>query len=208
MTTIVKPIDDEARETLHDIALDCYLDGECYAFAIALSRGVGWKLVGLMSEGGTAPRHAAVYTLDHKLFDVRGPIAQDSPLFGQPFGMKPPYTLKPINEAELYRVRPIHDNSIRMAGTRAQAIWPNLPWRTSVSRVARAQAFADGLERLSRETGIWLRAPVPASKPIISEMFGEEAGYTIQYTDDGIAFTIDRRLKNRAEELEEPKLIV
>lgn len=194
MTTAVLLLDDEARETLHNMAVSVHLDGECYAFAIALSRNLGWKMLGLMPTGGSAPRHAAVYgALDHKLYDVRGSFKQDDPRFGEPFGVGLPYKLKPITEDLLRKVRPVHENTIAMAQKFAESIWPHYPWINSAAR--RMRAFADDLEALSRKHKIWLRAPYPGAKPILNNECDEEAGYTICPTDDSIAFTIDRRFR-------------
>jgi hypothetical protein len=191
---MVMPLDHHARETLHQIAAVTYLDGKCYAFAIALNRGLRWPMLGLMVPGCTAPRHVAVYcSLDQKIYDVRGGFEQHDPHFGKVFGAAPPYTLKSVSEDDLRKVVPVEENTIATARKFAEAIWPEYPWISSMAR--RVKAFANDLEKISKKHGVYLRAPYPGVKPIVGDLYGDEEGYTIRPTDDGIAFTIDRRLE-------------
>lgn len=196
MTTQILPLDEEARETLQGMAMSIYLDGECYAFAIALSRGLGWPMVGLTLDHPSprTPRHAAVYcSFTHTLHDVRGSLPQDSEIFGAPFSCRPPYVLSSVTEEDLHNVRIVEDRSIAHARNLAEAIWPEYPWINS--RAKRVKAFVDDLEAVSRRHGLWLRSPYPTARPIISEEFGKESGYTMQALDTGLEFTIDRGLK-------------
>lgn len=190
MAALYKPLGDEERGCLHDMARAMFLDGECYAFAVALSRGLGRPMVGLMR--GDEIRHATVYMISHLLHDVRGIFSQEDPKLGEPFGMSPPYTLRTITEGDLLAVRPVHERTIATAARFAEAIWPNLPWTNS--RARRAAAFAEELEALSRKHKFWIRAPYPAAMPILCDGMDDEAGYTLQHTCDASSFTIDRRL--------------
>lgn len=161
---------------------------------MALEDGLGWPMRGLMLPGGTAPRHAAVYcSLDQKIYDVRGGFEQDDPRFGKIFGAVPPYTLLSVSEDDLRTVRPVHEHVVASARNLAEAIWPEYPWINSMAR--RVKAFTDDLEKISKKHGVYLRASYPGAKPLLSKSCGEEAGYTVRPTDDGIAFTIDRRLE-------------
>jgi len=194
MATRYTPLSGEALEVLRNTAQSVYLDGECYAFAIALKRGLGWPLAGLM-EGDTI-RHAMAYGISHKLYDVRGGFAQDDPKLGQPFSLRPPYQLRQIKEEQLRQVRPVHERTIRHARKLAEIIWPNWPWRSASSAHARMTAFLDDLESISRRHGVWVRAaiPNPAMWPHLSEHEGDESGYTLYPTEDGQGYIFDRRL--------------
>ena len=74
----------------------------------------------------------------------------------------------------------------------AEKIWPELPW--IVSEAKRVSAFCDELEALCSKHGLWIRAPYPSSKPVLAIGEGDEAGYSVYPTDDGLSYTIDRRL--------------
>jgi hypothetical protein len=190
VTITIKQLSDEDKRCLQDIAGGMYQDGECYAFAIALNRGLGWPILGLMD--GEVVRHVAVYGIDHKLHDVRGAFKQDDPKFGRPFGIGLPYTLEPVTEDDLRAIRPVHERTIRRALRFAECIWPELPWKEA--RSEKVRAFANELEEVCRRHGVWLRSAYPAAKPIVSEAVGDEVGFIIEPTQDGIAFTIYRQL--------------
>ncbi|MDB5225162.1 MAG: hypothetical protein JWL87_114 [Candidatus Adlerbacteria bacterium] len=195
MTTLVAPLTGESLETIQSLARNVFLDGECYAFAIGLSRGLGWSMVGLME--GPVIRHALAYNPKKPsglgvLYDVRGKLALNEPELGNPFHHRPPYILREVTEDDLRAVRPVHERSIAMAGRMAEAMWPHLPWKQGLA--VRAKAFADALAALSREHGFWIRSPYDTMRPILSEAHGDERGYTIRILDDGMAYTIDRRL--------------
>lgn len=196
MTTHLLPMPGEDLDTLRSIAQSMYLDGECYAFAIAVSRGTRLPIVGLME--GSVPRHALVYWKDkNKFVDVRGLHGIHEPALGQPFGHRPgSYDLQEIPEAKLYAQRQIDDSSIAYAQKYADILLPMLPWKQG--RALRAKAFCDELEDLCRRHGFWIRSPVPAAKPILCEGHGDEDGYSIKPTSDGGQFTIDRRLKGES----------
>lgn len=191
MPTHLLPLRGDDMDAVRSIAQSMYLDGECYAFAIAVSRGTGLPIVGLMEDA--LPRHALVYHRNKNTFvDVRGEHTMHSPELGRPFGHRPRYHLKEIPEEQLYSVRPIGERSIEYARKYADIILPGLPWKDS--RTVRAKAFCDELEALCRRHGYWLRSQAPGMKPVLSEAHGDEAGYTIEPTATGMDFVIDRRL--------------
>ena len=194
MTTIVKPLENIARDPLHQMCLNMFLDGECYAFAIALHQGLGWPIIGLME--GNVIRHALIKQRD-ALRDARGTMVKEEALLGAPFGHKPPYDLQLITVADLTERRPVAEMSIKLARRLAESIWPELPWKDSAE--SRATAFIDELEALSRKHGIWIRSPYATTRPLLAPSDNkDEGGYVLTFTNDGVAFTFDRYFKERA----------
>lgn len=183
------------RDHLNDMCLGMYLDGSCYEFATALHRGLGWPMVGLMKGSILIKpiiRHVAVRQPDGKLRDVRGEITIEE--FGAPFEeLEPPYITRDVTEADLLDTRSVAENAIELAAKFAEALWPELPWLSGQQKLYKQ--FADGLEELSRRTGVWIRSPVPACPPVLSDAFGEEKGYVLEQTAEGLGFTIDRLLR-------------
>ncbi len=188
MSTILESLTLEDREPAHGICLGTYLEGECYAFAIALHRAFGWSMVGLMQ--GKVIRHALVRQPDGIYRDARGEVEQAE--IGEPFGVREPYVFRVVSESDLKSVRPVYEHVIATATTLGEIVWPDLPWNGMAKK---AVAFADELEALSRKHGIWIRAAVPAARPVLSEQFGEEAGYTVSPSVNGGGFFLERRLE-------------
>lgn len=176
MTITFKNLDEESTQLLYDFCVGVYLDGECYAFAVALQQNLDWPIVGL-THGGTI-RHALLQRPDGGLFDARGPIKSKD--VGKPFGVPPPCDLKPVKESDLRKVRPIQELSIARALDVAQRLWPDLPWKNGMRE--RARRFAEALEVLSRRHGIWIRGKVPAAPPVLVLAQGDEAGYVLSPT--------------------------
>ncbi len=196
MTTHVVHLQGESLDTIRSLATSAFLDGECYAFAIALNRNLGWPIIGLMDDNGI-PRHALVHSRSHGiLFDVRGSFTVHEQELGRPFSFRPPYNLQKLTENDLLRVRPVHERTISYALRMAEIIMPDLPWKES--RMIRARQFCDELETLCRKHGFWIRSPVPTARPILCETADDEDGYTLRWTDCGMQFIIDRRLKGEA----------
>ena len=186
MTTIFKELDTESHEALHDIYEGMFLHGECYAFAIALSRGTGWPMVGFMQ--GDVVWHAGVRRPDGMLHDVRGAVCAEE--FGRPFDTPSPLLI-PVSEDMLRAIKPIGEMIIATASRIAQALWPDLPWKTD-TLVVRVQAFAAALEKLCREHGFWIRGATPGSSPMIAVSGDDEGGYVLE--PNGFMYTIDRYL--------------
>lgn len=191
MPTILHTLEQspEDHALLHSLHRGGFLEGECYAFAIALHRGLGWPMVGLMKDD--VIWHAGVRAPDGRIHDVRGLLSEED--FGRYFSL-PPSCIREIAIEELYATRPIHDRTIVFAGRLAEALWPNLPWLDSQTR--KVKAFADELEALSRKHGLWIRGSVPADPPRIYIDCGEEGGYEVRPTVDGLAHTIDRYFRS------------
>lgn len=195
MPTKFKYLEGDSKAYHYDMCLGRYLDGSCYEFATALHRGLGWPMVGLMQKtslGKPVIRHAAVRQPDGKLRDVRGEITVSE--FGQPFQeLELPYVVREVTENDLRDVRPVAERAIDLASRLAEALWPELPWLSGQQK--RYKEFADGLEELSRRTGVWIRSQVPACPPVLADAFGEEDGYVLEQTAEGLGFTIDRSFR-------------
>ena len=192
MTTVIRTLledDREGHNILHEICMGIYLDGECYAFAIALHRGLGWPIIGLIN--GDIIRHTAVQSPDGILHDARGVISKNE--FAAPFDIVPPHNLVEVSEEKLLRdgeTNEIREASIQMARKIAEAIWPKLPWKESLA--SKVSAFADELEILCKKHRIWIRASFPATAPILAPSMDDEGGYILKPTADGLSFTIGR----------------
>lgn len=170
-----------------------FLHGGCYVFALALHQGLGWPMVGLIrnERGHDRIRHAAVRNPDGRLFDIRGYITEEE--IGTPFSYEPPYDLREITIADLEANAHTQSYSIKRARNIAEILWPELPWREK--RISKVTAFADELEALCRKHKFWIRAPVPAQAPILTQEEGDESGYVLRPTFDGLSYTINRRLR-------------
>ncbi|MBI2642554.1 MAG: hypothetical protein HYW97_01795 [Candidatus Wildermuthbacteria bacterium] len=173
MTITFENLDAENIQLLYDFCTGVYLDGECYAFAIALQQNLGWPIMGLIHKGTI--RHALLQRPDGGLFDARGPVKSKDA--GKPFEVPHPYDLKPVEEIDLRKIRPIQELSITRALDIAQRIWPDLPWQNSMHE--RARRFAEELEALSRKYGVWIYARVPAAQPFLTLAHGDETGYAL-----------------------------
>lgn len=193
MPITIEHLEETIAQELTDWLLGVYLDGECYALAIALHRNLGWPIVGLMQRGTV--RHALVRNTGNGiLYDARGPVPEKK--LGAPFGISPPYTLKEITESNLKKIRIVQDLSIARALDVAQRVWLDLPWQNSMQE--RARKFAEELERLSRKHNIWIRARVPATAPVLLLGEGNETGYTLSPFISGAICSIDRTLGSNA----------
>jgi len=195
MVTKVEPLSKETRAFLES-GLSHYLEGACYYFALALHEGTGWPLVGITLKDGTV-RHAAVQPPgETHLFDARGFVAREE--FGVPFGFGQglTYELRSVSLEELSHESVSADarrHAIEKARKLAEVLWPDLPWKDS--QQARVVAFLDAIETVCREHGMWIRAPYPRAWPQISMADGDEAGYNLRRTDDGIGLAFERRFR-------------
>ncbi|MEM9336338.1 MAG: hypothetical protein AAGA35_00580 [Patescibacteria group bacterium] len=179
-----------------------FLDGECYAFAIALHQGLGWPLIGIME--GDVIRHALVKIpndspvfRDSKiphgqelLFDARGCVSEDE--IGLPFGLTPPWNSTSITIEQLYAVREIQEASITLARQMAEIVWPHLPWKENFDD--QVVNFLTAIEAVCREHGFMIRSHYPTAKPIISPCTGDEDGFRVERISRDQA-VFDRKLK-------------
>ena len=166
-----------------------YLEGSCYLLAVAIHRGTGWPIWGLVKDG--VAEHAAIKTPDGRFIDGRGYIPEE--ILHLPFDRKMDFLLEEVSEAQLLGVKPFTELDITLTLQKAEAAWPELPWRDPFVR--KIEAFADELEELSRKHGFWVRGPNPGTHPYLSVGDGGEDGYTLYQTDDATGWTIARRLK-------------
>jgi hypothetical protein len=181
-------IEGEEREFLQQTLLGSWLKGECYALAVALNQGLDWPIVGLMN--GKEPYHAAVLSPLGFFWDARGKTTKEE--FLGPFSeIGPPCKIELMHSRELFKQRPISEDSIRTASNLAQAIWPELPWRPETLTV-RMKKFTEALTNVCRKHKIWLRAPYPTTPPIAYDAYGDEKGYSFKYSGTGQEFFIDR----------------
>ncbi|HBI50598.1 MAG TPA: hypothetical protein DDY21_01980 [Candidatus Moranbacteria bacterium] len=172
-------LESDLREILHSIIIGLCLDGECYAFAIAMHRCLSWPMIGLMQ--GELIRHAGVVDPDGNIWDCRGKVGEKE--FGEPFlDIKFPYETRPITEEQLKVVAPLLSNRepfIESLSKKAQMVWPELPWKSD-TLVVRVRAFAEELEALSRKHSLWIYGNLPTALPAIAEGDGEEKGYALK----------------------------
>ncbi|MFA6430323.1 MAG: hypothetical protein WC229_02430 [Candidatus Paceibacterota bacterium] len=192
MSTKIIHISDEFRENL-----ELPVDGPCYELAIALHRGLGWPLVGLLDKSSVNQkwRHAAVKTPESGLWDARGLITEKE--FGKPFPeIDSPYVIMDISEDDLRSIRPVREIAIEIIAKIAEALWPELPWINGQQK--RYKEFADALEALSRKYDLWIGGPVPGCPPALFDGRGDnlEKGYALEQTADGLGFRIDRYFDN------------
>lgn len=192
MVVILTQLNGEDWTHLHELAKSMYLDGACYEFAIALHRGLGWNLFGIMCSD--VIRHAVVQhpREPHLWRDVRGAVTRAD--VGTPFGVSAQATIRLIQEDDLRAVRPVTEHDIANATRIAQRLWPELPWKEPQDH--KVLAFALELEVLSRKHGIWIRSSVPAQQPHLAMSDGEdEFGYILSPTANVTGYTIDRHFK-------------
>jgi len=183
----IKELEPEYREATHSFLVGVCLEGGRYAFAIALSRGLGWPMVGLFHKDEI--RLAAVSGPDGTLRDVVGLVNEAE--LGKQFGI---YELRPITEEDLKTVEPIDEYLVQSILRKAQIVWPDLPWKPDISLRSKVDSFAKELEQLSRKHGFWIYGNFPTALPIITEEHGEEAGYELRPTMDGFSFFFNRFL--------------
>jgi len=180
-------LDEENWQSLHNLALGMYLDGQCYEFAAALNQNLGWGLYGLMQ--GEVIRHAVCGDNEDfdVMHDVRGPLSVHEVELGKPFDISPPYELKRIVVDSLRNVRSVPDEAIERASLFAEALWPDLPWR-SPSFQHQVSWFMSDLEKLCKKYGVYIRAPYPTAMPVICKAYGDEKGFKMCPTMDGQYF--------------------
>jgi len=193
MTTVVRKLKKRKDgklewQRLRDLYEGMFLHGSCYIFAIALHEGLGWPLVGLFvkKNGVELIDHAGVRSPDGRIFDVRGFVSEEE--FGGPY-TNPPYDMREVSKEDLNR----SEHFIRRARHIAEILHPELPWKeTYVSGVT---VFADELEALCRKHNKWIRSPIAAHAPQLQEGNGNETGYELLPTIDGLGYIINCRIK-------------
>lgn len=200
MSVIVKDLkeyDQEGFKSLKETCAYVFLKGQCYEFAIAVSRNTGWPMVGLIAH--ETIWHVAVRmpkkNFGEDYIDARGPFPEE--IFGRPFRERRPYRLREVTEEELLAVRKsngqiISAHSIRWAGLISQMVWPELEWKHGPK--AQASAFLTELEALSRKYGLWVCAPYPTTQPFLSYGGGDEKGYSLTPSPTGLFYSMNREI--------------
>lgn len=105
--------------------------------------------------------------------------------------MYPPYELRVLAEDDLRAVRPVPEGRISVAMRIAQAVWPDLPWKTDTLE-CRVRAYVEELTVLSAKHGLWVTPTSPGGRPVLSQDPGMSPGYTLYQTIDGLGFCMDR----------------
>ncbi len=143
-----------------------FVQGECFAFAIAVHEGTGLPLVGI--ECGGKIVHAGVRIADGRFFDGRGYVPEDKVAGWQFREIGPGYTIVPVTKERLYEIREgkIFPNTIVTASQLAQVGYPELPWNEACF-VNRVKAFAHELEKLSRKHGFYITPFNEKAPPVI-----------------------------------------
>ncbi|MFA5173067.1 MAG: hypothetical protein WC435_01520 [Candidatus Paceibacterota bacterium] len=176
------------RKELRSFIKSFCLDGECYAFAIAFSRGTGWPIYGLMKNG--IIRHVAVKG-PSCFWDGRGPFCEKK--FGEPFSISSPYELRVVTEEELKAIRPdLNEIKIDFISRICGAAWPKLSWKENTF-IKRILSFAQDLEEASKKHNLWIFGPVPNIIPLITNGCGDES-YSLGASLDGSSFSINRQI--------------
>ncbi len=190
MTTLLTTLSDDELASIRAMCETVYLDGQCYTFAGAMHQLTGWPIHALRAKHDF--RHAFVVDPEGNKWDVRGAVSPEE--FGDPFGVPPPYDTRLVTLDDLRTVRDISDFAIIQAIRLIEVLWPHLPYIRETETM-RKKRFADGLERLSRETGIWIRSAVPACPPVLADAAGDEGGYNITVGAFANVYCINRYLK-------------
>jgi hypothetical protein len=122
MTVTREPLDEREKEDAEAL-LQIFLEGECYAFAIAMQELTRFEMVALTTTEHPT-RHAAVRDPEGCLYDARGKVSEEE--FGKPFYTSPPYTLRVVSAEELRLIRPIPERAISHAAAMIELLWPEL----------------------------------------------------------------------------------
>lgn len=193
MSTYEVPTDGERLDT-QLVYASTFLDGACYEFAIGVHRATSLPMVGLMQDvEGQEIRHAVISLSYGRYFDIRGFVDEEE--VGQPFGLSPPYTLKPIDEEGMRTIRPVHEYNIVRAAQIAQMLWPDdLPWVES-SLLNRVGKFLDELESLCERHGLFIHASAPSLTwwPIIAEKTEIDGNYVFRPLVNSPSFIFGRK---------------
>lgn len=182
MKIIIKELNDTERERMHQICISLFLTGHCYALAIALSRGTGWPIYGIIKDG--LVWHAGVRDENERFWDARGRV--DDGKIGEPFGLGDGLMMRQVTEEELQVTKFMNEIVIHRASVLAQMIWPNLPWNREAYRT-RVLSFIRELDEISRKHQVWIRSEVPNRAMVVDQMDGRE-GFQVEPSATGQYF--------------------
>ncbi len=189
MTTVLVQPHEEDITMARELWIPMFVHGECFAFAKALHRGLGWPIMGILRDGAVV--HAVVRRPDGDFQDARGVVSEAE--LGAPFDMMPPYDLRPFREDELCISSQKHERTIQIAAGVAAMFWPDLPWKPE-SRLPQMIQFVNELETLCSKHKFWLRSTSPTHPIIVDTAVGSEKGYTLEPLLIGFGYALNRRL--------------
>lgn len=178
----------KTKKLLRDF-LAATIHGNCYHFAIAMHRGLGWPIVGLVQNREII--HAGVKSPgDEKFWDGRGALSRKE--FIEPFACDY-LRFSDITEEDLAISKNFSEHAVEILLEKAQLAWPELPWKVETFQ-EKIIAFAKELKELSQKHGIWICASLPNGPPVIFKGEGDELGYRLTLSVEGNAFMINREL--------------
>lgn len=167
----------DRRELRHQVRA-MYLNGGCYELATAMHEKLEWPLYGLVRDGVVMHAFVCDMRADTKptyFYDARGRVLE--PQLRDGVESTRDTVLQPIGLGDLTKTRPINRSMSRRAGTMAELTWPELPWlHSSAERFVR---FADALEKLCQEHGVYIRDIAPGCRPVLYSAYGDEGGFRL-----------------------------
>lgn len=181
-------VDKETKAIIKGI-LEASIYGQCYPFAIAMHRGLDWKIIGLFR--GEDIIHSGVRSPEGMIWDGRGVISEEE--FIRPYSNASKESIRDITEEDLFSRDEVSDHMIESFLEKAQAMWPDLPWKGEIWR-QRVVAFTEELEAISRKYKLWVCGPVPAALPVLFRGYDDEKGYQLSMMADGVTHSINRDL--------------
>lgn len=195
MSLPIEPLEDRDREILEGFTYSRFLHGECYGFAIALHRALGWKMVGMVQEDKKIV-HVALKQPEGKLyFDARGSF--DEECIGELYSITTSWTLQEVTEEKLKETcaPSTNENVIAEALHTAFLLWPDLPWLSEENLpVYPVLQFLKELTELSRKYDLWITPRTPTTLPSLRE--GNEGDeYRLHPHTHTNAYMLDRRTK-------------
>lgn len=174
---VIYKLDRNVIKFLKDLQKQYFLNGHCYAFAVALHDELGWQIMGLMYKNKT--HHAFLRDSGGNFFDARGYVQPEKldDLFSLFYFLKGQYELKEIKKEDLYRTGTVLISDIDKAKNFAPIIWPGLPWKRKNTRANRIKVFTEELEALGRKHNLWISVTSPETPSLLAEGCGDENYY-------------------------------
>ena len=190
MPTSIKRLSDSEKEDLRSVFAAAYMCRPCVAMAVAAHRRTGWPIVVLRSAAGEL-LHAGVNAPGRGYLDVRGVLPEEE------FRGSRQGALSWAEEEALMDEAGVAEDDVTKAARLLCLLFDDLPGTNVLA--ARFGGFADALEALCREHGVWLRADGPRGI-IAYEAYGEEVGFEVSFGPTGEA-RLERLLGQAVEPL-------
>lgn len=177
MPSSVKRLSDSEKDDLRSVFAAAYMCRLCVAMAAAAHRRTGWPIVALRSSSGEL-LHAGINVPGRGYLDVRGVLSEEEFRRGQAG------SLSWAEDGALMEEAGIAEADVEKADRLLRLLFDELPGRNAVAD--RFGGFANALEALCREHGVWLRAD--GARGIIAyEAYGEEVGFEVSFGPTGEA---------------------